>query len=145
MTNRQVETVMVVDTDLRKQKEADRIVSSVYAHKLPGQSMISRVGSILQKTIDSYPPILPNPMEWRHLLATSSFRAPVSPVVLVLLLDPYPIKQLLAGLHALFLSLLMQDLSIGLRMLLDLSPFDLSVRYIMPALEWTQTFPWDLR
>jgi hypothetical protein len=36
---------------------------------------------------------------------------------LVLLLDPYPIKQLLAGLHALFLSLLMQDLSIGLRML----------------------------
>jgi hypothetical protein len=44
-----------------------------------------------------------------------------------------------------FLSLLMQDLSIGLWMLLDLSPFDLSVCYIMPALEWTQTFPRDLR
>ena len=145
MKNRLVETIMVMDTELRKQKEADRIVSSVYAHKLPRLKMISsRVGSILQKTSDSYPPILPNPIEWRHLLATSSFRSPVSPVILVLLLDPFPIKQLLAGLHALFLSLLMQDLSIGLRMLLDLSPIDLSVRYIMPVLEWTQTFPWDL-
>ena len=119
MKNRLTETVMVVDTDLRKQQEADRIISSVYAHKLPGLHMISGVGSIPQKLIDSYPPPLPNPMEWRHLLATSSFRAPVSPVVLLLLLDPsfwchcwtrFPIKQLLAGLHALFLSLLMSKI-----------------------------------
>jgi hypothetical protein len=58
---------------------------------------------------------------------------------------PDPIKQLVAALHVLFLSLLIQDLSIGLRMLLDLSPIDLSVRYFVPALERTQAFPCDLR
>ena len=106
MKNRLTETVMIVDTDLRKQQEADRIISSVYAHKLPGLHMISGVGSIPLPMIDNSPPPLANPMEWRHLLATCSFRAPVSPVVVLLLLDPYPTKQLRAVLHALFLSLL---------------------------------------
>ena len=106
MKNRLTETVMVVDTDLRKQQETDRIISSVYAHKLPGLHMISGAGSIPIGMIDSYPPPLPNPMAWCHLLATSSFRAPTSPIVLLLLLDPYPAKQLRSGLHALFLSLL---------------------------------------
>jgi hypothetical protein len=45
-------------------------------------------------------------MEFRHLLAASSFRAPISPVILLLLLDPYPTKQLRGAIHSLFLSLL---------------------------------------
>ena len=109
MKNRLAENVMVVDTDLRKQQETDRMLSSVYAHKLPGLHMISGVGAIPIAMIDSYPPPVPNPMEWRHLLATSSFRAPVSPILLLLLLDPYPTKQVRAGLHALFLSLLIDQ------------------------------------
>ena len=68
--------------------------------------MISGVGSIPLGMIDSYPPPSPNPMEWRHLLATSSFRAPTSPIVLLLLMDPYLTKQLRSALHALFLSLM---------------------------------------
>lgn len=62
--------------------------------------MISGVRSIPLRMIDGDPPPLPNPMEWRHLLAMSSFRAPVSPVVLLLLMDPYPTKQLRAVLQS---------------------------------------------
>jgi len=100
------ENVHVVDTDLRKQQEADRITSSVYAHKLPGLHMVSGVGTRRLTHITAERPPLPNPMQWRHLLATSSFRAPASPCLLLLLLDPYPTKQLRSAIHALFLSLL---------------------------------------
>lgn len=118
------EVVYVVDTDLRKQQEADRITSSLYPHKLPGLHLLSGVATVPLEDLDeqgmpkqeadeemdqplpqpdSY---LPNAMEYRHLLATSSFRAPLSPILLLLLLDPYPTKQLRGALHALFLSLL---------------------------------------
>ena len=45
-------------------------------------------------------------MDLRHLLVTSSFRAPLSPILLLLLLDPYPTKQVRGAIHTLFLSLL---------------------------------------
>jgi hypothetical protein len=100
------ETIYVVDTDLRKQQEADRLTSSIFPHKLPGLYMISGVGKIRANEITQNRPQTPSPMEYRHLLATSSFRAPMSPVILLLLLDPYPTKQLRGAIHALFLSLL---------------------------------------
>jgi hypothetical protein len=103
--NNLTESVYVVDTDLRKQQEADRITASVFPHRLPGLHLISGTGTARVNDL-SAPPPLPNPMEFRHLLATSSFRAPMSPIILLLLLDPYPTKQLRGGVHSLFLSLL---------------------------------------
>ena len=100
------ETVFVVDTDLRKQQEADRTTASVFPHKLPGLNLISGVGRLRLRHVSKDHPPFPNPMEHRHLLATSSFRAPISPILLLLLLDPYPTKQLRGAIHALFLSLL---------------------------------------
>merc|ERR1719162_446850 len=100
------ETIYVIDTDLRKQQEADRITSSVYSHKLPGLYLISGVGTLKADDITVNRPPPPNPMEYRHLLTASSFRAPMSPAILLLLLDPYPTKQLRGAIHALFLSLL---------------------------------------
>lgn len=107
--NRLTESVLVVDTDLRKEQEINRIIASVYPHKLPGLHMISGIGTLPLRLVDRSPPALPNPMEFRHLLETCSFRAPVSPIVLMLLLDPYPTKQLRSSLHALFLSLLIDS------------------------------------
>ena len=100
------ETVYVVDTDLRKQQEADRITSSVFPHKLPGLHLISGVGMVRSDDISANRLSPPNPMEYRHLLAASSFRAPMSPAILLLLLDPYPTKQVRGSIHSLFLSLL---------------------------------------
>lgn len=109
MPNQLSEHVFVVDTDLRKQQESELILTSMYPHKIPGLHMISGVGSLRVENLTQEPPPLPNPMEWRNLLATSSFRAPVSPIVLLLLFDPYPTKQLRSALHALFLSLLVDS------------------------------------
>ena len=100
------ECVFVVDTDLRKQQEADRITASIYPHRLPGLHMISGTGTIRAKDLTQASPPQPDPMRFRHLLAMSSFRAPMSPIILLLLLDPYPTKQLRAAVHSLFLSLL---------------------------------------
>jgi hypothetical protein len=104
--NRLTESVYVVDTDLRKQQEGERITLSVFPHKLPGLNMISGIGMTRVMELDARRPPLPSPMDLRHLLATSSFRAPLSPILLLLLLDPYPTKQLRGTIHALFLSLL---------------------------------------
>jgi hypothetical protein len=109
MPNGLSEDVFVVDTDLRKQQESELILTSMYPHKIPGLHMISGVGALRLEHLTQEPPATPRPMEWRNLLATSSFRAPVSPVVLLLLLDPYPTKQLRGALHALFLSLLVDS------------------------------------
>ena len=106
VNNELSETIYVVDTDLRKQQEADRITSSVFPHKLPGLCLISGVGMVRAESISTNRLSPPNPMTYRHLLAASSFRAPISPAILLLLLDPYPTKQLRASIHSLFLSLL---------------------------------------
>lgn len=100
------ESVYVVDTDLRKQQEADRITSTIFPHRLPGLHLISGTGTIRVKDLSQENPPLPDSMKLRHLLAMSSFRAPISPIILLLLLDPYPTKQLRGAIHALFLSLL---------------------------------------
>ncbi|VEU39720.1 unnamed protein product [Pseudo-nitzschia multistriata] len=106
MRNDLTETVYVIDTDLRKQQEADQTLSTVFSHRLPGLYMISGVGTIKPNMVGANPSSPPNPMEYRPLLAASSFRAPVSPAILLLLLDPYPTKQLRGAIHSLFLSLL---------------------------------------
>mmetsp|Transcript_11499 Transcript_11499/g.25659 ORF Transcript_11499/g.25659 Transcript_11499/m.25659 type:complete len:3095 (-) Transcript_11499:90-9374(-) len=103
--NQLTESVYVVDTDLRKQQEADRITSSVFPHKLPGLHLLSGLGTVAFGE-DGSGSVLPNPMDMRHLLAISSFRAPMSNILILLLLDPYPTKQLRGATHALFLSLL---------------------------------------
>lgn len=104
--NTLTEVVYVVDTDLRKQQEADRITSSMFPHRLPGLHLISGMGTVRAKDLTQASPPQPDPMRLRHLLAMSSFRAPMSPIILLLLLDPYPTKQLRGAVHALFLSLL---------------------------------------
>jgi len=104
--NQLTEAVYVVDTDLRKQQEADRITSSVYPHKLPGLHLLSGLGQVTMGGDGGSGSGLPNPMDMRHLLAISSFRAPMSSILILLLLDPYPTKQLRGATHALFLSLL---------------------------------------
>jgi len=109
MPSKLSEQILVVDTDLRKQQESDLILSSIYTHKIPGLNMVSGVGSLRTENVTQEPPLRPDPMEWRNVLATCSFRAPVSPIVLLLLLDPYPTKQLRGSLHALFLSLLIDS------------------------------------
>ena len=100
-----VEPLYVVDTDLRKQQEADRISSSVYPHKLPGLHLVWKPLGLSSSSTNNEPEE-PNPQQVRHLLAMSSYRAPVSSILWLLLLDPYPTKQLRGATHALFLSLL---------------------------------------
>jgi hypothetical protein len=104
--NTLTEDVYVIDTDFRKQQEADRITTSVFPHKLPGLYMISGVGTVRLQELDARRPALPSAMELRNLLVASSFRSPLSPILLLLLLDPYPTKQLRSAIHALMLSLL---------------------------------------
>jgi hypothetical protein len=104
--NTLTEVVYVVDTDLRKQQEADRITASIFPHRLPGLHLISGMGTVRAKDLTQASPPQPDPKQFRHLLAMSSFRAPMSPIILLLLLDPYPTKQLRGAVHSLFLSLL---------------------------------------
>eukprot|EP00543_Licmophora_paradoxa_P017938 CAMPEP_0202468344 /NCGR_PEP_ID=MMETSP1360-20130828/75003_1 /ASSEMBLY_ACC=CAM_ASM_000848 /TAXON_ID=515479 /ORGANISM="Licmophora paradoxa, Strain CCMP2313" /LENGTH=291 /DNA_ID=CAMNT_0049093247 /DNA_START=96 /DNA_END=967 /DNA_ORIENTATION=- len=109
MTNKLSEQIFVIDTDLRKQQESELMLTSIYPHRIPGLHMISGVGTLKPTDISAIPPQAPSPMKYRNLLATSAFRAPVSAVVLLLLLDPYPTKQVRGSLHSLFLSLLVDS------------------------------------
>mmetsp|Transcript_26267 Transcript_26267/g.39764 ORF Transcript_26267/g.39764 Transcript_26267/m.39764 type:complete len:3039 (+) Transcript_26267:216-9332(+) len=109
MPSQLLEQILVVDTDLRKQQESELILTSTYTHKIPGLNMISGVGCLRMENLTQEPPPTPKPMEWRNMLAMCSFRAPLSPIVLLLLLDPYPTKQLRGALHSLFLSLLVDS------------------------------------
>ena len=109
MTNRLTEDVFVVDTDIRKQQESELLLNNIYVHKIQGLHMISGVGTVRPESITNEYPKTPNAMEWRNLLAASSFRAPASAIVWLLLLDPYPTKAVRSSLHALFLSLLVDS------------------------------------
>lgn len=105
-----LDRLLVLDTDLRKQQEADVLTSNLYPHKLLGLHMISGVGlTDVEKDADDCSVIAPTAAEWALLLSVSSYRAPISPLLLFLLLDPYPPKQLRGNLHSLFLSLIIDS------------------------------------
>ena len=104
------ESLIVLDTDLRKQQETDMIISDGYTHSLLGLYMISGVGLVdVDDDKHGGSAMKPTVEEWGQLLSISSYRAPVSPILLMLLLDPYPPKQLRAAIHPLFLSLLVDS------------------------------------
>eukprot|EP00978_Attheya_sp_CCMP212_P017589 scaffold47095_cov49-Attheya_sp.AAC.2 len=113
LRNKLTDRIKIVDTDLRKQQEADKLTSSIYPHKLSGLQMVSGVGTVPRRGNSQIKKkgewMKPKPSDWSHLLSTASFRAPSSPLLLLLLLDPYPPKQLRGALHALFLSLLVDS------------------------------------
>ena len=99
------EPLLVLDTDLRKQQEAETLTTCLYPHSLLGLHLVSGIG-LVPNGSSSTTVTSPNLQEWRHLLSTSSFRAPVSPLLILLLLDPYPPKAMRSSLHSLFLTLL---------------------------------------
>lgn len=99
------EPLLVLDTDLRKQQEAETLTTCLYPHSLLGLHLVSGIGLVPDGS-SSTTVTTPNLQEWRHLLSTSSFRAPISPLLILLLLDPYPPKAMRSSLHSLFLTLL---------------------------------------
>lgn len=105
-----MDRLIVLDTDLRKHQEADTLITSRFPHQLLGLYMISGVGLVdVDGDEDGGSSVKPTADEWRQLLSVSSYRAPISPLLLLLLLDPYPTKQLRVTIHQLFLSLLVDS------------------------------------
>lgn len=105
-----VDRLIILDTDLRKQQEADMLTSKGYTHTLLGLHMISGVGLVdVDGDKNGGSSMKPTAEDWRQLLSISSYRAPTSPLLFLLLLDPYPTKQLRAAIHQLFLSLLIDS------------------------------------
>ncbi len=102
-----VDRLIVLDTDLRKQQEADMLTTHPFTHQLVGLHMISGVGLVdIEGDKNGGSAMKPTAEDWRQLLSISSYRAPTSPLLIMLLLDPYPTKQLRGSIHQLFLSLL---------------------------------------
>ena len=95
--------IYFVDTDTRKQQETEKLTSSLLPHKLSGLHMISGIGLLDAKGGG------PNHYDLIKLFDVASYRAPFSPLLLILLLDPYPPKQMRAAIHQLFLSLLVDS------------------------------------
>jgi len=102
--------VFVVDTDLRKHEESEILTCSLYPHRLSGLNLVSgiscvdengslgiRYGEQMGLISQEYA---------KSLISCSSFLAPVSSVLLMLLLDPYSPKLVRSSLQRLFLSLL---------------------------------------
>lgn len=114
--------LLVIDTDLRKQQDADRLTSFARPHLLPGLHLISGVGLVpcapgdpgwhpgFDTPEDGGDCGLPQPLlillQWSALLSSSSYQAPSTPLLTLLLLNPYLPKQYQSSLHQLFLSLL---------------------------------------
>lgn len=104
------ESLIVLDTDLRKQQETDTLIHDSYTHSLLGLYMISGVGLVDVKDDEHGGAAMkPTAAEWGQLLSISSYRAPVSPILLMLLFDPYPPKQLRGAIHPLILSMLVDS------------------------------------
>ena len=113
----------IIDTDLRKQQETSTFTASLYPHRLAGLNLVSGI-SLLQEGyvnldgtivsgVETDPKsnlissMLTLPYKELHpILSKSSFVAPVSPLLLMLLLDPYPTKQFRHVMHNLWLNLL---------------------------------------
>ena len=105
--------VLVVDTHLRKHEEGEHLISVIFPHKMAGLNLVSGVGHVnLHGSVDSHYFANKSKMSVtsikhsKQLVSCSSFIAPSSPVLLMLLLDPYSPKQLRGCQHQLFLSLL---------------------------------------
>lgn len=102
-----LDRLIILDTDLRKQQEPDQLARETCTHKILGLHMISGVGLVdVDGEKNGGSSMKPTAEDWHRLLSISSYRAPISPILLMLLLDPYPIKQLRANIHQLFLSIL---------------------------------------
>eukprot|EP00985_Skeletonema_marinoi_P030940 scaffold34877_cov197-Skeletonema_marinoi.AAC.2 len=104
--------VFVVDTDLRKHQESENLTSTLFPHKkCAGLSLVSGVshvddnGSLGYRYGNSSMGVTTKEHAQR-VASCSSFLAPTSPLLLILLLDPYSPKLLRSNLHRLFLSLL---------------------------------------
>ena len=83
------ENLIVLETDLRKQQEAEMLLNDGCTHALLGLHMISGVGLVdVEDDDDGGPAMKPTAEEWGQLLSIASYRAPVSPMLLMLLLDP---------------------------------------------------------
>jgi len=105
-----IDSLIVLDTDLRKQQEAEILTKTGNTHKLLGLHMISGVGlADVDGDKNGGSTMKPTAEDWRQLLSISSYRAPISPILLLLLLDPYPTKQLRVSIHQLFLSLMVDS------------------------------------
>lgn len=105
--------VFVVDTDLRKHVEGEHLISTLYPHKLAGLNLVSGVGfvdrdgSVECRYFGNQSNGGVTTMEHsKQVVSCTSFVAPASPLLLLLLMDPYSPKQLRSFLHRLFLSLL---------------------------------------
>jgi hypothetical protein len=102
--------IFVVDTDMRKHEEAEVLTCSLYPHRQPGlysvsgKSYIDENGSLGSRYGEDVG--LTTHEQAKLLVSCSSFLAPMSPILLMLLLDPYSPKLVRSSLHRLFLSLL---------------------------------------
>lgn len=102
--------VFIVDTDLRKHEEGEFLTAAMYPHKMTGLNLVSGVGHV-----DEYGSVgcrygesmgVTSKEYAKRIVSCSSFMAPTSPVLTLLLLDPYASKNLRSCLQRLFLSLL---------------------------------------
>jgi len=107
------EEVYVVDTDLRKHEEGEGLTTTIMSHKMTGLNVISGVGYVDEfgsqesNYFDNKANVGIAAVEQsRKIVSCSTFVAPVSPVLMLLLSDPYSPKNLRSCLHRLFLSLL---------------------------------------
>jgi hypothetical protein len=105
--------VFVVDTDLRKHEEGEHLTSAIFPHRMAGLNLVSGVGHVdLHGSVDSHYFANKSNMSvtsiehLKQLVSCSSFVAPSSPILLMLLLDPYSPKQLRSCQHRLFMNLL---------------------------------------
>jgi hypothetical protein len=113
----------VIDTDMRKQQETVSLTTSIYPHRLAGLNLVSGVsllqdgcvnldGSIISGTESESKPSLIASMltvpykELHPIITKASYIAPVCPLLLMLLLDPYPTKQFRSAMHNLWMNLL---------------------------------------
>jgi len=126
-TTTQRSQLMVIDTDTCKhQPNTDYLLSSTAPQNLPGLYAISGVSRYSSSPttsdnddndddddddddgccISSNNSCLVGEPLLNHLLNVASYRAPASPLLFLLLLDPYPPKPLRGAVHNLFLSLI---------------------------------------
>ncbi|KAL7473331.1 hypothetical protein ACHAXS_013787 [Conticribra weissflogii] len=103
--------IFVIDTDLRKYQEGERLTASLFPHRLEGLNLVSGVGHVSEHGSSGcrYGDAsmgLTSKDDAIRIASCSSYKAPISPVLLLLLFDPYTPKLLRSTLHRLFLKLL---------------------------------------